>query len=92
MAIEDKLKKINTLQREISKQSPPFTEWDSEFMEKVKVDFTYSSNKLEGNKVTYGQTIQIWAALFMAAGLAALLVSIVGMAHTRVLARMGVKP
>lgn len=40
----------------------------------------------------YGQTIQIWAALFMAAGLAALLVSIVGMAHTRVLARMGVKP
>ncbi len=40
----------------------------------------------------YGQTIQIWAALFMAAGLAALLVSIVGIAHTRVLARMGVKP
>jgi NitT/TauT family transport system permease protein len=40
----------------------------------------------------YGQTIQIWAALFMAAGLAALLVSIVGMAHTRVLKRMGVKP
>jgi len=40
----------------------------------------------------YGQTIQIWAALFMAAGLAALLVSIVGMAHTRVLARMGGKP
>lgn len=40
----------------------------------------------------FGQTIQIWAALFMAAGLAALLVSIVGMAHTRVLARMGVKP
>jgi NitT/TauT family transport system permease protein len=40
----------------------------------------------------YGQTIQIWAALFMAAGLAALLVAIVGLAHTRVLKRMGVKP
>ncbi|MBO3761246.1 ABC transporter permease [Ciceribacter sp. L1K22] len=40
----------------------------------------------------YGQTIQIWAALFMAAGLAAILVSIVGMAHTQVLKRMGVKP
>lgn len=40
----------------------------------------------------YGQTIQIWAALFMAAGLAAILVSIVGIAHARVLARMGVKP
>lgn len=40
----------------------------------------------------YGQTIQIWAALFMAAGLAAILVSIVGAAHARVLNRMGVKP
>jgi len=40
----------------------------------------------------YGQTIQIWAALFMAAGLAAILVSIVGFAHTRVLKRMGAKP
>jgi NitT/TauT family transport system permease protein len=40
----------------------------------------------------YGQTIQIWAALFMAAGLAAVLVSIVGYAHQRVLKRMGVKP
>ncbi|MFD1745754.1 ABC transporter permease [Rhizobium helianthi] len=40
----------------------------------------------------YGQTIQIWAALFMAAALAAVLVSIIGFAHTRVLKRMGVKP
>jgi len=40
----------------------------------------------------YGQTIQIWAALFMAAALAAVLVSLVGFAHTRVLQRMGVKP
>lgn len=40
----------------------------------------------------YGQTIQIWAALFMAAGLAAVLVGIVGVAHGRVLKRMGVKP
>lgn len=40
----------------------------------------------------YGQTIQIWAALFMAAALAAVLVSIIGLAHTQVLKRMGVKP
>ena len=40
----------------------------------------------------YGQTIQIWAALFMAAGLAAILVGIVGMAHTQVLKRMGARP
>lgn len=26
---------------------------------KVKVDFTYASNNLEGNKISYGQTIQI---------------------------------
>lgn len=40
----------------------------------------------------YGQTIQIWAALFMAAALAAILVSIISVAHTQVLKRMGVKP
>lgn len=37
----------------------------------------------------YGQTVQIWAALFMAAGLAAVLVAIIGFAHTAVLKRMG---
>ncbi|MBB4101927.1 ABC transporter permease [Allorhizobium borbori] len=40
----------------------------------------------------YGQTIQIWAALFMAALVAALLVSIVGLAHRAVLKRMGERP
>ncbi|MCO5732112.1 ABC transporter permease [Rhizobium sp. SSA_523] len=40
----------------------------------------------------YGQTIQIWAALFMAAGLAAVLVTIVGLAHGLVLKRMGARP
>ena len=40
----------------------------------------------------YGQTVQIWAALFMAAALAAVLVMIVGAAHTAVLKRMGAKP
>ena len=40
----------------------------------------------------YGQTVQIWSALFMAAALAALLVAIVGLAHTAVLRRMGARP
>ncbi|PDT84628.1 ABC transporter permease [Sinorhizobium sp. BJ1] len=40
----------------------------------------------------YGQTVQIWAALFMAAALAAVLVMIVGVAHSAVLKRMGAKP
>ena len=40
----------------------------------------------------YGQTIQIWSALFMAAALAAVLVMLVSIAHGYVLRRMGEKP
>jgi NitT/TauT family transport system permease protein len=40
----------------------------------------------------YGQTIQIWSALFMAAALAAVLVMLVGFAHAYVLRQMGQKP
>jgi NitT/TauT family transport system permease protein len=39
----------------------------------------------------YGQTIQIWAALFTAAGLAAILVMIVGVIERRTLTRMGMR-
>ena len=39
----------------------------------------------------YGQTVQIWAALFMAAAVAALLVIIVGFAHSLVRKRMGAR-
>lgn len=38
-----------------------------------------------------GQTVQIWAALFIAAGLAAVLVAIVGSAERMVNARMGIR-
>jgi NitT/TauT family transport system permease protein len=37
----------------------------------------------------YGQTIQIWSALFMAAALAAILVGLIGVIHRFVLSRMG---
>jgi NitT/TauT family transport system permease protein len=37
----------------------------------------------------YGQTVQIWAALFAAAAIAAVLVMAVGFAHGLVLKRMG---
>jgi NitT/TauT family transport system permease protein len=37
----------------------------------------------------YGQTIQIWSALFMAAALAASLVGLIGVIHRVVLSRMG---
>lgn len=40
----------------------------------------------------YGQTVQIWSALFMAAFLAAMLVIVVGLIEGVVVKRMGVKP
>jgi NitT/TauT family transport system permease protein len=40
----------------------------------------------------YGQTEQIWAALFIAAVLAGGLIVIVGLVERTVVARMGVKP
>ena len=40
----------------------------------------------------YGQTVQIWSALFMTAALAATLVAIIGVGHRMVLKRMGVTP
>jgi NitT/TauT family transport system permease protein len=39
----------------------------------------------------YGQTVQIWAALFTAALMAAVLVAIIGAAERLVLRRMGVR-
>ncbi|NBT52979.1 MAG: ABC transporter permease subunit, partial [Marivivens sp.] len=39
----------------------------------------------------YGQTEQIWAALFFAAGMAALLVALIGWIEARTLKRMGVQ-
>jgi NitT/TauT family transport system permease protein len=40
----------------------------------------------------YGQTVQIWAALIIASLMAAILVWLVGVAHARVLRRMGAVP
>lgn len=59
MAIEDQFKKINALQKQIRKLEPDPIKWDPDYMEKVKVDFTFASNNLEGNKISHGQTIQI---------------------------------
>lgn len=58
MTIEEKFKKINGLQKKLIKLFPG-EEWNTAFLEQVKVDFTYNSNKIEGNNITYGQTIQL---------------------------------
>ena len=54
--LESIIEKVNRLQREVKAISGN-QKWDKDFIEKVKIDFTYNSNKLEGNALTYGETI-----------------------------------
>jgi len=58
MNIDNKLKSIDALKSKISELFPG-GDWADAFLRKVKVDFTYNSNKLEGNTLTYGQTIKL---------------------------------
>jgi Fic family protein len=58
MNIAEKIELIEILKGKIDKLT--FTkDWDDAFFRKVKFDFTYTSNKLEGNTLTYGQTIKL---------------------------------
>ncbi len=48
------------------------------------------ARRAPARRLLYGQTVQIWSALFMAAGLAVrVLVLVVGMLHAMVLKRLG---
>lgn len=58
MDILAKLKKIDRLKKKLDAFSIG-KDWDHGFIEKIKIDFTYNSNKIEGNALTYGQTIQL---------------------------------
>lgn len=58
MTLSDKLLFITGLKDELARSFFQ-KEWDQPFLEQVKLDFTYYSNKLEGNMLTYGQTLQI---------------------------------
>ncbi|HEX6426419.1 MAG TPA: hypothetical protein VF008_01985 [Niastella sp.] len=58
MNIAEKLERIEALKGKIDQLMPP-KDWDDAFFRKVKLDFTYNSNKLEGNTLTYGQTIKL---------------------------------
>jgi len=58
MNIAEKLDLINTLKSKIDKLSPQKA-WEEAFLNKVKIEFTYNSNKIEGNTITYGQTVQL---------------------------------
>jgi Fic family protein len=58
MSVADKLMRIETLKNQIE-ELVPRKNWDDAFLTKVKTDFTYTSNKIEGNTLTYGQTIKL---------------------------------
>src|SRR5215471_554925 len=58
MTISEKIKHIESLKKEIDKVGFR-KDWDDAFFRKVKIDFTYNSNKLEGNTLTYGQTVKL---------------------------------
>lgn len=58
MLVPDKLKLIEDLKGKINELMPR-KDWDESFLRKIKIDFTYNSNKLEGNTLTYGQTIKL---------------------------------
>lgn len=44
------------MNRNIDALFPP-KKWQKSFKEKVKIDFTFHSNKIEGNAISYGQTL-----------------------------------
>lgn len=58
MNIVEKLKRIDSLKSKVNELKPG-KDWDDAFFRKVKLEFTYTSNKLEGNTLSYGQTIKL---------------------------------
>jgi Fic family protein len=58
MTLPEKLVAINELKRKADELRPP-KDCDQAFLEKVKIEFTYNSNRIEGNTITYGQTVKL---------------------------------
>jgi Fic family protein len=58
MKIFEKLQTINLLMDRAEELSPQ-KNWNQDFLEKVKIEFTYNSNKIEGNTISYGQTVKL---------------------------------
>jgi Fic family protein len=58
MSFFEKLGFINELKRKSDDLKPP-ENWNQSFLEKVKIEFTYTSNRIEGNTISYGQTVKL---------------------------------
>ncbi|HTB31689.1 MAG TPA: Fic family protein [Bacteroidia bacterium] len=57
MALNDKLKHINTLKRELDAMQPMSHENDMNLWKKIRLDWDFNSNHIEGNTLTYGETM-----------------------------------
>jgi Fic family protein len=66
MQIEGKLDQIDKLKARID-QLGIKGDWDQAFLERLKIDFTHVSNQIEGNTITYGQTVKMLRDLVMPA-------------------------
>ena len=55
--MKDKFNSINLYKTRIDKINPP-REWNEKFLNDLKINFTFHSNKLENNSITYGQTLK----------------------------------
>src|ERR1700757_22456 len=56
MALKDKLEQINKLKLELDALQPISVENESRFWKKIRLDWNYNSNHIEGNTLTYGET------------------------------------
>lgn len=56
MEIKDLINKINSLKNEVDSYRPMNSEQEQKLMQKIRIDWNYHSNHIEGNTLTYGET------------------------------------
>lgn len=56
MALKDKIEKIHTLKNILDMLMPMHPEYEKRWWQKVRLDWNFNSNHIEGNTLTYGET------------------------------------
>src|SRR5690606_4267495 len=56
MTLQEQLQQIDQLKAEIEALRPLTPELERRIMDKFRLDWTYHSNAIEGNTLTYGET------------------------------------
>jgi len=57
MALNDKLTQVNRLKHELDAMQPMSHENDTNLWKKIRLDWDFNSNHIEGNTLTYGETM-----------------------------------